>query len=204
MKIKISLLMAFLAVNYLFAQNYTEKLLNSFATSYTYEKSGDYSQAIKVMKDVYDEKSYEINLRLGWLTYLTGNYTESASYYNKAMQLQPLSEEARLGYVLPASAMGNWDAVLREYLKILENNPYQTNVLYRVGNIYYARNDFAKAYTYFEKLVNLYPFSYDGLLMYAWTNLKLGKYKEAKILFQKVLMLSPDDASAKEGLALIK
>ncbi len=157
-----------------------------------------------VIKEVYSEKSYEINLRLGWLCYLLGNYTESVSYYNKAIQLQPISEEARLGYVLPASAMGNWDAVLREYLKILENNPNQTNVLYRVGNIYYARNDFNKAYTYFEKLVNLYPFSYDGLLMFAWTNYKLGKYKEAKILFQKVLLLSPDDSSAKEGLSLIK
>jgi hypothetical protein len=40
--------------------------------------------------------------------------------------------------------------------------------------------------------------------MFAWTNYKLGKYKEAKILFQKLLLLSPDDSSAKEGLSLIK
>ena len=188
----------------LFSQVNQEKLQQAFAQSYTLEKSGDYSQAIKVMKEVYEEKSYEVNLRLGWLTYLAGNYTGSASYYNRAIQLQPLSEEARLGSVLPASAMGNWDTVLREYLKILEQNPYQTTVLYRVGNIYYGRNDYTKAYQYFEKLVNLYPFSYDGLLMFAWTNLKLGKYKEAKILFNKVLLLSPDDASAKEGLSIIK
>ncbi len=193
-----------LLMNYAYSQANQEKLQQAFSQSYNYEKTADYSQAIKVMKEVYDENSYEVNLRLGWLTYLSGNYTESASYYNKAIQLQPVSEEARLGYVLPASAMGNWDAVLREYLKILENNPYQTTVLYRVGNIYYGRNDYTKAYSYFEKLVNLYPFSYDGLLMFAWTNLKLGKYKEAKILFNKVLLLSPDDASAKEGLSLIK
>ncbi len=193
-----------LLMNYAYSQANQEKLQQAFNQSYNYEKTADYSQAIKVMKEVYDENSYEVNLRLGWLTYLSGNYTESASYYNKAIQLQPVSEEARLGYVLPASAMGNWDAVLREYLKILENNPYQTTVLYRVGNIYYGRNDYTKAYSYFEKLVNLYPFSYDGLLMFAWTNLKLGKYKEAKILFNKVLLLSPDDASAKEGLSLIK
>lgn len=197
-------IISLLIINSLYSQTITEKVQSNFAKSYTYENSGDYSQAIKLMKEVYDEKSYEINLRLGWLTYMAGNYTESASYYNKAIQLQPLSEEARLGYVLPTSAMGNWDAVLREYLKILENNPYQTTVLYRVGNIYYARNDFNKAYSYFEKLVNLYPFSYDGLLMFAWTNYKLGKLKEAKVLFQKVLLLSPDDASAKEGLGLIK
>lgn len=197
-------IVCFMIFNILHSQTITEKVQNNFAMSYTHEKNGDYSQAIKLMKEIYDEKSYEINLRLGWLTYIAGNYSESASYYSRAIQLQPLSEEARLGYVLPTSAMGNWDAVLREYLKILENNPYQTTVLYRIGNIYYGRNDFNKAYTYFEKLVNLYPFSYDGLLMFAWTNYKLGKLKEAKVLFQKVLLLSPDDASAKEGLGLIK
>lgn len=187
-----------------FAQAYTDNLQSAFTQSYILEKSGDYLQAAKILKDVYNEKSYEINLRLGWLTYMAGNFTESIGFYGRAIQIQPLSEEARLGYVLPASAMGNWDAVLAQYLKILENNPYQTTVLYRVGNIYYARNDFSKAYQYFEKLVNLYPFSYDGLLMFAWTNLRLGKYKEAKILFSKVLLNSPEDPSAKEGLTLIK
>ncbi len=202
---KKALFIKLLLLNFvIYGQVSQEKLELAFSQSYSYEKNGDYSQAVKVLKDVYNEKSYEVNLRLGWITYLQGNYTESASYYNKAIQLMPLSEEARLGFVLPASAMGNWDAVIREYLKIIENNPNQTTILYRLGNIYYARNDFNKAYTYFEKLVNLYPFSYDGLLMFAWTNLKLGKYKEAKILFQKVLLLSPDDTSAKEGLSLIK
>jgi Flp pilus assembly protein TadD len=52
-------------------------------------------------------------------------------------------------------------------------------------------------------VVNLYPFDYDGLLMYAWSNLQIGKFKEAKILFNKVLMLSPNDKSALEGLAII-
>jgi len=40
--------------------------------------------------------------------------------------------------------------------------------------------------------------------MFAWTNLKLGKTREAQVLFNKVLMLSPDDKSALEGLSLIK
>ena len=125
-------------------------------------------------------------------------------YYKKAIDLYPLSEEAKLGYVLPASAVGNWDDVLNIYLNILTNNPYNTTVLYRTGLIYYNKEQYSQAYKYFEKLINLYPFSYDGLIMFAWTNYKLGKYREAKLLFQKVLLLSPDDASAKEGLNLIK
>lgn len=196
---------AFMVISFsLNAQINQENLQKTFKNSYSYENKGEYSKAIKELKDNYYEDSYEINLRLGWLNYSSGNFTESMTYYQKAIQLQPLSEEAKMGYVLPASSVGNWDNVLRTYFEILKTNPYNTTVLYRVGLIYYGKEQYSQAFSYFEKVVNLYPFSYDGLLMFAWTNLKLGKLREAKVLFNKVLLLSPDDNSAKEGLGLIK
>lgn len=186
----------------LYAQN--EKSLTAFKQSLSYEYKGDYTNAIKEITSIYSADSYEQNLRLGWLNYESGKFTESAAYYEKAIALKPLSEEARMGIVYPESALGNWDQVLNNYLKIIENNPANTTVNYRIGNIYYERKDYNKAYSYFEKVVNLYPFGYDALLMYAWTNLKLGKNREAQVLFNKVLMLSPDDKSALEGLSLLK
>jgi tetratricopeptide (TPR) repeat protein len=77
-------------------------------------------------------------------------------------------------------------------------------VNYRVGLIYYNRGEFAKADPYLEKVVNLYPFDYDGLLLLAWNKLSLQKSREAKVLFQKVLLNNPGDESATEGLKLIK
>ncbi|HRS54147.1 MAG TPA: tetratricopeptide repeat protein [Bacteroidales bacterium] len=202
---KISLLIVAFTISInLSAQKTQEKLQEAFKNSYSYESRGDYVNAIKQIKNIYDDNSYDVNLRLGWLNYIAGNFTESISYYEKALKLMPMSEEARMGYVLPASALGNWDAVLNKYLEILKTNPYNTLVLYRVGLIYYGKEQYSQAYSYFEKVVNLYPFSYDGLLMFAWTNLKLGKNREAKALFNKVLLLSPDDTSAKEGLQSIK
>ena len=73
--------------------------------------------------------------------------------------------------------------------------------MYYLGTIYYNRLQFDKAVIHFKQIVDLYPFDYDGLLMYAWTNLKLGNKKEAKNLFQKVLLNKPNDTSALEGLA---
>ena len=73
-----------------------------------------------------------------------------------------------------------------------------------MGLIYYGKEDFTTAFKYFEKVVNLYPFDYDSLIMFAWTNFKLGKYREAKVLFNKALMNKPNDSSALEGLSLIK
>ena len=185
------------------SQDYT-KLIAAFSDSYAKEKAEKYAEAATALKAYYDANSYEINLRLGWLTYLQGQFTESIGYYNKAVELMPYAIEPRFGMALPASAMGNWDMVLVQYNKILAIDPNNTVTLYRMGLISYDKKDYKKAYQFFEKVANLYPFDYQSMLMLAWTNFKLGKTREAKILFNKVLLYNPSDASAKEGLGLIK
>ena len=185
------------------AQDYT-KLTAAFSDSYAREKSGKYADAVAALKAYYDANSYEINLRLGWLTYLQGQFYESLGYYNKSIELMPYAIEPRLGVVLPASSLGNWEMVIGQYNKILEIDPNNTVTLYRLGLISYDRKDYKQAYQYFEKVVNLYPFDYQSVLMLAWTNYRLGKTREAKVLFNKALLYYPEDASAKEGLSLIK
>lgn len=201
---RVTLLFAF-AISVVFAksQDYT-KLINAFADSYAKEKAGKYVEAAAPLKANYDEKSYEINLRLGWLTYLQGNFSESLGYYNKAIDLMPYAIEPRLGIAFPASAQGNWDLVVTHYNKILSIDPNHTLTLYRMGAIAYERKDYHQAYKYVEKVVNLYPWDHSSVLLFAWINLQMGKTREAKILFNKVLLYFPDDASAKEGLKAIK
>lgn len=181
-----------------------EKLQSSFKSSYEREDSGDFLKAMETLKVVYDEKSYEINLRLGWVSYENKLYSESVKYYEKAIGLMPYSIEAKLGLVYPASLLGNWDQVVAQYKKILEIDPQNTVANYRMGLIEYNRKNYASAFKFFEKVVNLYPFGYDALIMFAWSNFQMGKTREAKVLFNKVLLLSPSDASALEGLSLIK
>lgn len=114
----------------------------------------------------------------------------------------PYADEPKFGYIFPLSALGSWDKVISVYNEILVNSPHNTKAMYYLGTIYYNRGQFDKAIQNFKQIVDLYPFDYDGLLMYAWSNLQLGKKKDAKILFQKVLLNKPKDASALEGLAL--
>lgn len=186
-----------------FSQDYTA-IQNAFEKSYLYEYSGDYTKAIDQLKEVYDESSYEVNLRLGWLTYMAGFFTESAAYYQKGIDLKPLSIEAKFGFTYPASALGNWEQVKNSYKEILKIDPQNSVANYKLGSIYYGAEDYTTALKYFEKIINLYPFDYDGLLMYAWTNLKLGKFREAEVLFNKLLMYQPNDKSAIQGLSEIK
>lgn len=179
-------------------------VIAAFETSYKHEANGDFKKAADELKKVYDNNSYEINLRLGWLEYNAGLFDESGAHYQKALNLMPYSEEARFGLIYPKAAQGKWTEVINLYNEILKNSPGNTTAMYRLGLIYYGQKDYTKANSYFKKVIDLYPFNYDGLLMYAWTNYFLGKTREAEVLFNKVLMLSPNDESALQGLNLLK
>ncbi len=197
-----TLIMSFLIPAGLYAQNADERI-KAFSESYALESTGELQKSIEVMRWVYDEKSYEINLRLGWLTYLSGSFTESASYYNRAISLMPYAVEPRFGIAFPLAAMGNWDQVISHYNSILSIDPNNSVANYRIGVIYYNREDYRTAHQHLEKVVNLYPFDYDGLILLAWTKFRLNQFREVRVLFERSLMHTPGNASALEGLSLI-
>ncbi len=185
------------------AQNYSETK-DAFQNSYIQEATGEFFGAVNSLKSVYDEDSYELNLRLGWLSYQAGNFTDALAYYNKAISLMPYAVEPRFGIVYPGAAMGNWSMVVNQYEKILEITPNNSIAMHRLGLIYYGREDYETALPYFEKVVNLYPFDYDAITMLAWTHFKLKNTREAKVLFQKALLNTPGGTSAIEGMDLLK
>lgn len=182
----------------------TTELRQAFEESYGYETEANYADAIKEIKSIYDPASYHINVRLGWLSYMSGQFTESAAYYQKAIELKPYAIEARFGLTYPASSMGNWAQVKNQYIKILEVDPQNTKANYYFGLMLYESADYAEAAKHFEKVANLYPFDSESVLMFAWANFQLGKTREAEVLFNEVLLIDTDNESALEGLELIK
>lgn len=202
MRISVFLIVLVIGFNS-YSQNF-EKEMDAFSLSYEQESDGNYLGAIATLKDIYNEDSYEINLRLGWLTYMSGLFTESIPYYQNCIRLKPLSIEAMLGLVYPVSSMGNWTQVEEIYNDILKIDPENSLVLYRLGYIYYGKEDYNTALKYFERVLNYYPFDYDAMLITAWTYLNTGDMRKAKVLFNKVLLYQPNDKSAIEGLGLLQ
>jgi tetratricopeptide (TPR) repeat protein len=178
-------------------------VLEAYTKSYSFENDKKYSEAAECIVKVYDADSYDLNLRLGWLAYLSGEYTKSIDYYQKAIDLQPYAIEPKFGFIMPASMVGNWTQVEEQYKKILVIDPMNTKASYWLGMIYYNREQYQDAIKCFEKVVNLFPFDYDATIMYAWSNLKMQNLREAKALFQKALLIRPEDSSAQEGLNMI-
>jgi tetratricopeptide (TPR) repeat protein len=176
----------------------------AFKDSYTQEYNKLYGEAIATLTKVYDADSYEINLRLGWLNYSSKNYTQSQSYYQKAIALKPYAVEAKLGLVKPLSALESWDKVLQTYEDVLKVDAQNYTANYWAGIIQYNRKKYEQASKLFEKIINLYPFDFDGNHMLAWTYLNMGKNNDAKTLFHKALLNQPTNASCLEGLSKIK
>lgn len=180
------------------------KTMQAFTASYKYESAQEYTKAIQSLKEVYSDDFYEINLRLGWLSYLAGQQTESIKFYSNAIKLMPYAIEPKLGIVYPLSVLGNWNEVEKTYLSILTIDNNNTSVLYKLGLLYYNQKQYAKAEKHLQKILNLYPFDYDSLLLLAWTHLNQSHFNEAKLLFNKALLNTPTSASAAEGLKSIK
>lgn len=200
-KILIGLLVIFLVIG-VKAQNTPEHI--AFEKSYKKEQYLKYDEAIKEVEKVYSAESYSCNIRLGWLYYLKKEYVKSQNYYLKAIELKPNSIEAYFGYIYPLNASKKYKKVESQYKKILSIAPSNSDALYYLGYLYYNSKDFKSAEIYFQKLINLFPLSYNGVIILAWTKLKLGKTTEAKQLFNLALLINPNSTSAKNGLKVIK
>ncbi len=174
-----------------------------FRASYAAEADSNFDKSINALKVQYDESSYLMNVRLGWLYYLNGDYYESINYYRKAITVMPYAAEAKLGIALPMSMLGNWEDIIGIYEEILTIDPQNAITNYRLGLIYYIRQNYEKALPYVQRVANMYPYDYYSVVLLGWINLQIGKTREARVLFEKALQIIPGDPSAQEGLQSI-
>jgi tetratricopeptide (TPR) repeat protein len=178
----------------------------AFNNSIAQAEKGNYSEAIKELTNIYSNYSndYLMNLRLGYLYYLTKKYDESIKYYSKAVELKKYQcVEAYLGQILPLAAKEKWNDVALIYEKILSLDPNNYTANLRMGQILMNRKEYKSADQYFAKVYRLYPSDYETNLSYGWNLFYLNRKSEAKERFIYVLMVSKDDVSAEEGLNLV-
>jgi tetratricopeptide (TPR) repeat protein len=188
----------YLVAQFTFAQTEQSK---AFTESYQYEYKKDYANAISALDKIYEANSYEVNLRLGWLSYLNADFPKSQAYYKTAIKLQPSSIEAKLGYAYPTSAMQNWEDILKIYNDVLAIDKNNYTVNYRMAVIYFLRKDFEKANMFATKISKLYPFDFKLNILLGKINIGLGKINNAKIYLSKALLYNP---SSNTVLSLLK
>lgn len=170
-----------------------------FSRSYVYESNKDYSKAIETLMTVYNGANYTVNLRLGWLWYLKGDYTKSQMYYKNAIAAEPKSIEARLGYVYPAAALENWTDVSGVYKEILNIDPENAVANYRLAYIsHYITRDNVSALNYIGRVLKYYPFDFDANYLLSAIQTSLGNIREAKLAAQRALQYNPQSKEAQK------
>ena len=179
-----------------------DEIKDAYYKSYQYEKTGNYEDAIKSLMPVYKSypEGYTINLRLGWLYYLNKKYANSIFHYEKAMKSAPYSIEAKLGYTLPLLAQGKYADVEKVCYQILNTDFYNYYGNLRLSFVLRMQKKYDIAEKVINKMLVIYPTDLNFLLELGLLKFFTGKKDEAKKILRDLLILDPENVTAKEYL----
>ena len=94
-------------------------------SSYQLEAARKFSEAVDALMPAYlaDESEYFLNLRLGWLFYLQGIYSNSLVHYKAALKAEPEAIAPRQGLISIYISEGKWAKVTAGAENILKSYP---------------------------------------------------------------------------------
>ncbi len=127
--------------------------------SVEYERAGNQAKAVETLREqlAAHPQHYTINLRLGWLLYLSGKHSDAAGFYQVAVQAAPKSIEAKLGQLLPLLADGKYEAAEAVAAKIVKDDPgnYYANLRLAIARRMQRKSDEAEAVV--QRMLAAYP-----------------------------------------------
>jgi len=180
----------------------SDRAANLYRESYALEAKRDYPSALAKVREAKQAGSnaYFASLRMGWLSYLAGDYVFSAASYGDAVTAEPKAIEPKLGRTLPLLAAGNWRELERGCREVLALDAQNATALARLAIAQYNSGNFVDAAASYRKLIEGYPSDLDFKTGLGWALLKQGRTADARPLFEAVLAVSPDNLNALKGL----
>lgn len=174
----------------------------SYLRSYDYERSQDYENAIRALGPVYDEypSGYTVNLRMGWLFYLNGNYANAIAHYEVAESTAPFALEPKLGHLLPLMAQERWDEVERVAYQVVSVDHYSYYGNLRLGIALRMRGKLEPALQVILKMSTAYPTDTLYLQELARLAVARGDTEEAIARYTDVQILDPENQEARAYL----
>jgi tetratricopeptide (TPR) repeat protein len=168
------------------------------------EKEQKHSEAIEALQEQFaaHPQDYTLNLYLGWLHYLTGNYHRSSNFYYTAIQAAPRSSEAGIGYLLPLLAEGRYSDAESFARQITQGDPGNYYANLRLATALRLQGKYDEAEKVIRPMLDAYPT--DILFMTEMGLLDLARDQKdaANKSFSNVLALDPENATAKKQLGL--
>jgi len=175
---------------------------NAIRESYVLEGKANYAGAIKSLAGQYNQEptDYFINLRMGWLNYLLGNFKNALQHYNAAIDAKGHSKAAGLGKVNTLMKTQDWtgyEDALKTLTKVFRSD-YDLNL--RLANYYLNTKKYEEGAEVTGNLIPYYPDDVVLLNTHGYLNMLAGKKEHAEKTFHEVLSISPDNVIAKGHL----
>ncbi len=174
-----------------------------YRASYQAEARADYADALAKVRQIRKVAgaSYFLSLRTGWLAYLAGDNAAAEACYREAIAARPKAIEAQIGLTRVLYVAKKWHELQVACKQVLSQDGKNPTVRARLAAAQYNLGDLTNAAQGYRKLVDEYPAELDYQTGLGWALLRMGKGPDARQVFQAVLAVSPDNLSAKDGMA---
>lgn len=175
-----------------------DSISNAYYVSYNLESQQRYSDAIKALSVVKKKypNGYTVNYRLGWLSYLNGNYADARKYYEVALSQYPSSVEIRKALILLEVARKDWKSVEKEARAGRAIDYYNIDFNYWQIVALKAMNQIDTAKKVAEEISLLYPTNTNILVQLAIIYKLKGNIDKSVALVNSVLILDPNNPEA--------
>jgi len=97
-----------------------------------------------------------------------------------------------------------YDEALKSGRDYLQKVPYNHDVLFIVGGIYYMQSKYSTAISYFDKILEIATYDVAVLLLKAYSHQKLGENKRAIQCCEKIKEIEPKNKSVSELMAQLE
>ena len=177
-----------------------------YSTSYKLEKEERYEAAIAVLYPVLKNfpTTYTVNYRIGWLSYLSGKYTNALASYQKALNVVPTSLEIINSTALVHSARSNWKKMEITAKKAIEIDYYNYNANLNMLYSLTKQNKWDLVESYSNKMLGILPSNSQFLFHLGQAYFEKGEHQKSGALFESVWILNPYHIQNLEYLKKLK
>ena len=165
--------------------------------SYRLESNFQYDAALNALNGVSSDSEL-VFLRRGWLNYLKGSHSKSIEYYNKAINKNEKSLDARLGIILPLMAQQRWREAASNANKVLKVAPWNYHAHARLMATEEALKQWSQLEKHARSVAERYPSDVDALIFLARAYRQLGNENAAAQSYKKALELVPSNFEASQ------
>lgn len=176
-----------------------DQIREVYHRSFAYEQAENYTDAISAMSEVYQAypQGYTVNLRLGWLYYMNGNFANAAAHYDAAINVAPYALEAKSGKLLPLLAQQKYEAAETLAYQIVTADFYNYYGNLRLAYALRMQGKNEQAMTLVSKMLIIYPTDTLYLTEIGLLQQALGEDERAAAVFSDLLILDPENVTAK-------